>query len=774
MSLLLEPPTPTLRSQFPTSHSQLMERRFYWVSLQLRRILDQTHVSGIKKVLVDIPSEVGGIVKGALDMINMQDPNRTRLATRTLALLTAAKAPMTARALSHAMGISHVLDPKRRLSELSEDEIPNPASIIECCMGLVAIDPVTKVVMLAHFDIAQYMQTHWKELFSWKEQLLLANTTLSYLSLQVFSPGPCHQVGRFARLLEEYPFLDYASRHWGLHAREAMLLQEAAAEEGKQKLIENVNSFLHNRMNLEFSLQVCDLRSKPLRAREVLFEKDFALHADKFRSVSELQVATRHGFSAIAERILKTCPAMVSYQDDFGMSALHEAAQAGWYDLVDMLLKAGAQPSPRNKEEKAPVYYAAKNGYTGIIQLISKEESGNEVLSEHSRSSDLTSGRNETVPMRKDQGDPLALEEAFCDAAEAGRLDVIRLLLEYDIGLADSKKHEKTAMIFAIHGGHEKILEMLLDANACHSSEDYTPSDQIPLHLAVRYSNENMVSILLERGADVETCDELGRTALFETLDCHDLHTATLLFDAGINISSSDREGNTVLHEAVRRGAVEHASLLIDQGIQVNDFNTEGLTPLHLAARHGHCRIANDLLKSAADVDVVDQILEWTPLMYGASTGATQLCQILLSCGANVAMVSSEHETPLLIAANAGNHQVAHLLLDYGADVNGLDTESKTPLLLAAAAGDAQLVRLLLQYGADVNVLDNRSNSSLGLAADAGHVSIAQLLLEKGANPYGIKWEPKGPAGKATGTSNRLIWQMLHEYGMEVDAIKKI
>ena len=105
--------TLTLRAhgKFPASNSQLIQSRFYWAFLQLRRILNQTNISGIKKILAEIPSEVGGIVRNVLDMIYKQKPPRARLAILTLALLTAARkisdvAPMTARTMSHAMGIS--------------------------------------------------------------------------------------------------------------------------------------------------------------------------------------------------------------------------------------------------------------------------------------------------------------------------------------------------------------------------------------------------------------------------------------------------------------------------------------------------------------------------------------------------------------------------------------------------------------------------------------------------------------------------------------------
>ena len=170
-------------------------------------------------------------------MIKMQHSGRVQLATRTLALLTAAPTtavvPMTAEAISHATGIAQVLGSEDRLLSLREDEIPNAESIAECCMGLVAIDPVTRIVTLAHFDIAQYMQTHWDELFSGKEKLMLAHITLAYLSLGFFSIGLCLQADALSKRLEAYPFLDYASRYWGHHAREAISLQDADTKNGK-------------------------------------------------------------------------------------------------------------------------------------------------------------------------------------------------------------------------------------------------------------------------------------------------------------------------------------------------------------------------------------------------------------------------------------------------------------------------------------------------------------------------------------------------------------
>ena len=66
-------------------------------------------------------------------MIRLQNENRAVLATRALALLTAAQVPLTAEALCHALGIAQVLDDKKKNpSTLSLEEIPDLISIIEC------------------------------------------------------------------------------------------------------------------------------------------------------------------------------------------------------------------------------------------------------------------------------------------------------------------------------------------------------------------------------------------------------------------------------------------------------------------------------------------------------------------------------------------------------------------------------------------------------------------------------------------------------------------
>lgn len=490
-------------------------------------------------------------------MIKMQDENRAELANRALALLTTAQVPLTAEALCHALGLAHILDYEKNPSQLNLDEVPNPESIIECCMGLIKIEPTTKIVTIAHYDILQEMRQQWVKLFAPQHTTRLAKTCIAYLSLAEFARGPCHEVDIFIRRLEEYPFLDYASHYWGYHAREALSFETWEAD-----IMGDINGLLDQSMNLGLSLQVSEFRPGSKH-------KTLAMCPDRFLGVSELQIASRHGLAPIVRNLQRTKSEMISYQDSYGKTALHEAAQAGWDDIVELLIEAGADTSSVDLGGKTPISYAAESGHGKIIEI-------------------LRSGH-----------DQQALEEAFCDAAEAGKTSVVKELLDLGVD-PNAGKFGSSAITVASRRGHKSVVRLLLDRGVSPSSLDGWLSDSIPLHHAIRNGNVDTAALLLDFGADIDARDKSGRTALFETLNLPDVRGAALLLKNGIDISCCDLKGDNVLHEAARKGAVEHASSFVDRGIDVKIPNKEGLTPLHLASQYGHLEISMLLLRKGA------------------------------------------------------------------------------------------------------------------------------------------------------------------------------
>ena len=553
-------------------------------------------------------------------MVKLQDENRAELAHRALALLTAAQAPLTTEAICHALGLANVLGSEKRPSRLILEDIPNPESVIECCMGLIKIEPTTRVVTLAHYDILQEMRERWAEIFGSDQTARLAETCIAYILLDDFSGGPCHEIATLRGRLEQHPFLDYASHFWGYHARTALLLDACEAD-----FIKDIRRFLQQQMNLALSLQVSEYDPEGN-------SRTLAINPGRFLGLSELQIASRHGLAAVVEDVLRMNPKVVSNQDEYGRSALHEAAQAGWEDIVTMLIDNGADLSLLDDEKKTPFVYAAECGHAKVISILEEHY----VRGDHHQQE---------------------LEEALCDAAEAGKTGVVKELL--DLGVSpDANKFGITAMTAASIKRHKQIVRLLLKKGA---SVDGWPNDSIPLHQAIKNGHVEIAALLLDFGANIQARDRLNRTALFETLGTPDTRGAALLLKNGIDISCRDSTGNTVLHEAARRGKVELASRFVGRGVEVNFPNHEGLTPLHLAAQYGHLEVAALLLHKGATVNACDP------------TGNTPL------------ILMDHLKAALSLAAEAGHADIQKLLLDYRNKYGLTDEEHQVRELLSCA-----------------------------------------------------------------------------------------
>ena len=364
------------------------------------------------------------------------------------------------------------------------------------------------------------------------------------------------------------------------------------------------------------------------------------------------------------------------------MSALHEAAGAGWVNLVSILLTAEARPLIQDEDGKSPLYHAARASHMSIKAILLKhgrssvcpvaqdihDRYGESSFSYYDEPGSLQQeGSHHNFSDARDESNPSELEVAFFDAAAAGNADVVQQLRD-DRENIELENCGTKSLVLAIERQHEEILEILLHEGANPSCPNSSPSVRIPLHRALRYSNGGIASRLLKARARLQTRDSHNRTALFQTLHSFDSDGVALLLSDGINMSVTDYLGDTVLHKAIEKGLLENAILLIDKGVEVDACNNKGVTPLHLASKHGYYDPFRLLLNSGANVNPVTRHTEETPLMYTASAGSIELCQMLLRRGADVNAVSNDKMTPLMLAADAGNVDVVQEILSKGVD----------------------------------------------------------------------------------------------------------
>ncbi|WVZ09854.1 hypothetical protein V8G54_014384 [Vigna mungo] len=90
--------------------------------------------------------------------------------------------------------------------------------------------------------------------------------------------------------------------------------------------------------------------------------------------------------------------------------------------------------------------------------------------------------------------------------------------------------------------------------------------------------------------------------------------------------------------------------------------NEDARSLLHVAASFGHSQIGS------------------TPLHRAASTGKSDMCELLIEEGAEVDIADRIGQTPLMNAVICHNKEVALLLIRHGADVDVEDKEGYTVL----------------------------------------------------------------------------------------------
>ena len=317
-----------------------------------------------------------------------------------------------------------------------------------------------------------------------------------------------------------------------------------------------------------------------------------------------------------------------------------------------------------------------------------------------------------------------------------------------------------------------------------------TPAPDVPVADAAMRGDVEAVRTLIDQGADVNTAQGDGMTALHWAAARDQAVLVDLLVTAGADLQATTRVGSyTPLHVTGRNGGAAAVKALLAAGADVHIVTGTGVTALHLAAMGGNAEAVAALLTAGAQVDAREPAHGQTPLMIAAAQGRTEAVEILLRHGAEVDAVAREVNLVERAAADAAARRARAQVLERfqrraanpsawrptpaqvaaaieaarnieqrpastatveaaNASYRGGGDESNpgfaamvgvqgglTPLLFAIREGRTETVEILLDAGADINqARPGDGTTPILMAAINGHFDLVLRLLERGAD----------------------------------------
>lgn len=142
---------------------------------------------------------------------------------------------------------------------------------------------------------------------------------------------------------------------------------------------------------------------------------------------------------------------------------------------------------------------------------------------------------------------------------------------------------------------------------------------ELKLLAACAAEDSAAVAAALNSGADVNCISHagMGFTPLLSlcTRDKISRNMVSLLLEKGADPNLASVDGMTPLHYAARKGRTDIMELLLANGAEIDSVNLDGRTPLHEAARYHQESAVLLLLKKGADPQI-QCVKEQTPLNY--------------------------------------------------------------------------------------------------------------------------------------------------------------
>lgn len=153
-------------------------------------------------------------------------------------------------------------------------------------------------------------------------------------------------------------------------------------------------------------------------------------------------------------------------------------------------------------------------------------------------------------------------------------------------------------------------------------------------------------------------------------------------------------------------------------------------TLLDIATKNNDTDGVKSAIIKGADIERIDILLKFTPLMDAVLNKNFSLIEFLISKGANV-NANNKKISVLYLACSYRYLDIVKYLIDHKVDINLKMNDGMTALMFACEQNKLGVVKILVEYGADVNLKNNKNLTAYDIAVNNKHNLIIDFLKSK-------------------------------------------
>lgn len=480
-------------------------------------------------------------------------------------------------------------------------------------------------------------------------------------------------------------------------------------------------------------------------------------------------------------------------KDFHGLTALMLACKYGFYDAVDELLKAGANPDLENHKKYIAIEFAVFNSYFDIYERLKP------LL--------------KSINRRNKKGQTL-----LHIAIRARSEKIIDDLFD------DSNfKYKEEILFYKDTFSNKKILNQILFKFDNLNKKDQKGRTLLFYVVENGIKSEDIFSELVENGLDVNCIDKYGNNILLHLIEMillkeesikkmpledkeknrpyikNLIEMLPIILETDIETQIYNKKNETILSLPSKYKNVEVLKILLEYEVNINLLNKQNKTALNLIAPKGTSYLeiiytlldygANPNIKDIENKTVIENLinailivrdykkaksLEKKDLDFSSNYNAI-LENILTNTDSNLNMLNSKGEPYFFEALRYGGVDIVRLLIKHGSDINETDSQGENIIYKYMEENKGfkkeneqkeyhNNLQAIITMGANINAKDSYGGITLHKAILDCDIAVIKMLLNNGADMNAIDNRGRNILHNAIWKNDHKIFKLIYSY----------